>query len=207
MDSHSQPQFNDKPQHQSQIDSFQKYFEKIMEFQTQQMKQIEERKNQVFKELKDDINKIKISYSSPLPPQIVPNPNSKPSSSYGKAVRFIEPSPASSSQPSSSSQTPSFSAHGITLRSGKEMEEPSLPPVGEDDSTSDSTNNSDTPSSPHVPIPFLEAFNKRKKKPSPDSSNLEELFKQIVIHLPLFKALEHIPSYVKFLKQKMYTIS
>ena len=86
---HSESHDKTQPQHQpqSQNDSFQNLFEKIMEFQAQQMKQMEERQNKMFQELKDDINKLKTSYSSPLPPQKVPNPNSKPSpSTYGKTV-------------------------------------------------------------------------------------------------------------------------
>ena len=81
------------------------------------------------------------------------------------------------------------------------MDGPSLPLVVVEDSTSNS--DSDTPISPHIPLPFPEALNdSNKKKPKPDTSNIEELFKQIVIHLPLFKAIEHIPAYAKFLKQK-----
>ena len=85
--SQSQPQSHDKSQYQPQSDSFQNFFEKIKEFQVQQIRKMEERQNQMFQELRDEINQIKTSQSSNLPSQTIPNPNSKPSSlSQGKSV-------------------------------------------------------------------------------------------------------------------------
>ena len=146
------------------------------------------------------MNKLKTSHSSSLLSQTIPNPNSKPSTppNYGKSVRFIDPSQPSTSspQPSSSQTQPSFTAKGITLRSGKNMVRPSPPHIVEEDPTSDSDFGTDS----DVPLPFPEALNEKEKKLKLDTSNIEGLFKQIVIHLPLFKAIEHILAYAKFLK-------
>ena len=100
----------------------------------------------MYNKLKEEMDKkfLQLTLQSPLPSQSVPNPNSKPSSSYGKTVRFIKPS--SSSKPSSASHNPSSSsAHGITVRNRKELEQPSLPLSVEEDPISNSE--LDTPSS------------------------------------------------------------
>ena len=102
------------------------------------LQQIMSRQEQMYKELKDEINQIKNPFSSPLPSKTVINPNSKPILDSGKTVIF---------QGSSSPGRPSSSQNiqptkGITLRGGKELEGPSYIPLNDfplqDDPQSDS---------------------------------------------------------------------
>ena len=51
---------------------------------------------------------------------------------------------------------------------------------------------------PHVPYP--QALNKPKAKTSETDDNLLDVFKKVTITIPLIDAIEHIPSYAKFLK-------
>ena len=51
---------------------------------------------------------------------------------------------------------------------------------------------------PHVPYP--QALNQPKAKTSETDDNLLDVFKKVTITIPLIDAIEHIPSYAKFLK-------
>ena len=51
-------------------------------------------------------------------------------------------------------------------------------------------------------IPFPEALKERKKKIVNDTHEIEDILQNVVIEIPLFKALEQIPSYAKFMKKK-----
>ena len=187
---HSQsPSFTSTPSPNSSFEQLQHMFN---EFTARTSENISKQ----FKQMEEHLEQ-KLKNPSPLPSQTVPNPNSKPSPSiYGRTVRFVEPT--TSSQPT----TPR--ANKITLRSGKEVEIPSIPPL--DDGASTSSPSPSIPTSSPIPdktpIPFPEALNKKKQKLPTNYEDIEELLKNIIINLPLFKALEHIPAIKKYLKHK-----
>jgi hypothetical protein len=52
------------------------------------------------------------------------------------------------------------------------------------------------------PTPFPEALRRKGKKSSLPDQELEAFFQNIIIHIPLLKALEQVPMYAKYLKEK-----
>ena len=111
----------------------------------------------------------------------------------------------------------------VTLRSGRELAVPGQPPVigeveteavtltnkndkiereqpQEKKSVEEETEAKDQPTmtEPKVPIPYPQRL--KKNKLDKKFTKLMEVFKKLHINIPFADALEHMPSYVKFMK-------
>jgi hypothetical protein len=106
--------------------------------------------------------------------------------------------------------------NAVTLRSGKNLTTSQSPPgeeSGEDteeeeeltmenqEEEEETLVDKDT-FCPTPPTPFPEALRRKGKKSPLPTQELEEFFQNIIIHLPLLKALEQVPAYARFLKEK-----
>ena len=166
--------------------------EKMMADQTEMMKQMSE---MISKFVNQQV----------LPSQTVPNPNNKPEhqnqngNSNGKRVVFVEPGPSRQN------------AQSIKLRSGRNVENPYRQSGNDkisDDEKGNTTNKTDSSDeemsikNETIRIPFPEALKMRRKKIENNTQEIEDSLQNVVIEIPLFKALEQIPSYAKFMKEK-----
>ena len=102
----------------------------------------------------------------------------------------------------------------MRLRSGKNLDDPygqslndkNVEIKNEKKSRDEEGNSSDEEKSIQsetLEIPFLEALKDKKKKIVRDTQAIEDILKNVVIEIPLFKTLEQIPSYAKFMKKEM----
>ena len=175
-----------KPAQQDQ--SKQGSLEKMMAAQTEMMKHMADMMT-------------KLVNNQVMPSQVEPNPNSK-KEAQPKQVVFRDPG------------TSRQNAQEIHLRSGKNLESPQEKPREhrekeneelpdeENVKENDSSKEEKTSINEKIRIPFPEALKEKRKLPKGNTQEIEDIFKNVIIEIPLFKALEQIPAYAKYMKQK-----
>ena len=183
----------------------------MQKFQEQALQGIYERleakQNENFKQLHSELTRqmseLVSKFMNPqgMPSQIVPNPNSKPES-HQKQVLFKDLGPSKQN------------AHAINLRSGRSVGNSHTPLDGDTTGSSsedelrntseesDSSDEEELPQHDNIRIPFPDALKPKRKLPKGNNPEVEEILKNVVIEIPLLKALEQIPTYAKFMKQK-----
>ncbi|RDX71289.1 hypothetical protein CR513_49386, partial [Mucuna pruriens] len=109
-------------------------------------------------------------------------------------------SAGSSNLPSQSIPNPRGNASVVTLRSGKELPQPTLQQMPRS-LEADSEHNADLQSRPEiaVPLPFP-SRTVSARKPEADEELLK-MFRKVEINIPLLDAIKQVPKYAKFLKE------
>ncbi|RDY11345.1 hypothetical protein CR513_04002, partial [Mucuna pruriens] len=109
-------------------------------------------------------------------------------------------SAGSSNLPSQTIPNPRGNASVVTLRSGKELPQPTLQQLPRS-TEADSEQNADLQSRPEttVPLPFPSRTTSAKKSESDEE--LLKMFRKVEINIPLLDAIKQIPKYAKFLKE------
>ena len=142
-----------------------------------------------------------------LPSQVVPKPNNKTEAQQNKEKQVVFRDPNTSRQ----------NAQAVHLRSGGNIENPreksrehrevefkEIPDEKEkengDEEENDSSEEEKSSINEKIRIPFPEALKEKRKLPKGDTKEIENVLKNVIIEIPLFKALEKIPSYAKFMK-------
>ncbi|XP_061364260.1 uncharacterized protein LOC133307724, partial [Gastrolobium bilobum] len=91
----------------------------------------------------------------------------------------------------------------ISLRSGKQLEEPNQSAVkssqgGDTGSRKQNTNTSDV----HIPLPFPQRATQSKKQAAKaQDKEILDTFRKVEVNIPLLDAIQQIPRYAKFLKE------
>ena len=90
----------------------------------------------------------------------------------------------------------------ITLRSGKEIEQP-VPMTAEEtckekEAELEKIINSEDPVKKNMPPPFPQAL--RSKKKIPNQAEIWEVLRQVKVNIPLLDMIKQVPTYAKFLK-------
>ncbi|RDX97133.1 Retrovirus-related Pol polyprotein from transposon 17.6, partial [Mucuna pruriens] len=109
-------------------------------------------------------------------------------------------SAGSSNLPSQTILNPRGNATAVTLRSGKELPQPTLQQLPRP-AKADSEPNADPQSRPEraVPLPFpSRTISARKPK---SDEELLKMFQKVEINIPLLDAIKKVPRYAKFLKE------
>ncbi|RDX70766.1 hypothetical protein CR513_49957, partial [Mucuna pruriens] len=102
----------------------------------------------------------------------------------------------SSNLPSQTISNPRGNASAVTLRSGKELPQPTLQSV-----EADSKPNADPQSRLEMAIPLLFPYRTvSARKPELDEELLK-MFRKVEINIPLLDAIKQVPKYAKFLKE------
>ncbi|RDX82374.1 Retrovirus-related Pol polyprotein from transposon 17.6, partial [Mucuna pruriens] len=106
----------------------------------------------------------------------------------------------SSNLPSQSIPNPRGNASVVTLRSGKELPQPTLQQMPRS-AKADSKPNADPQSRPErtVPLPFPSRTISARKPESDEE--LLKMFREVEINIPLLDAIKQVPKYAKFLKE------
>ncbi|RDX66972.1 hypothetical protein CR513_54203, partial [Mucuna pruriens] len=106
----------------------------------------------------------------------------------------------SSNLPSQTIPNPRGNASVVTLRSRKELPQPTLQQLPRS-AEADSEQNADLQSRPQttVPLPFPSRTTSVKKSESDEE--LLKMFRKVEINIPLLDAIKQIPKYAKFLKE------
>ncbi|RDY02067.1 Retrovirus-related Pol polyprotein, partial [Mucuna pruriens] len=106
----------------------------------------------------------------------------------------------SSNLPSQTIPNPRGNASVVTLRSGKELPQPTLEQVPRS-KEADSEPNADLQSRPEttVPLPFPSRTTSARKLESDEE--LLKMFQKVEINIPFLDAIKHVPKYAKFLKE------
>ncbi|RDY11031.1 hypothetical protein CR513_04352, partial [Mucuna pruriens] len=109
-------------------------------------------------------------------------------------------SAGSSNLPSQTIPNPRGNASVVTLRSGKELPQPTLQQLPRS-AEADSESNADLQSRPEttVPLPFPSRTTLARKPESDEE--LLKMFRKVEINIPLLDAIKQVPKYAKFLKE------
>ncbi|RDX73158.1 hypothetical protein CR513_47268, partial [Mucuna pruriens] len=109
-------------------------------------------------------------------------------------------SAGSSNLPSQTIPNPRGNASVVTLRSGKELPQPTLQQLPRS-AEADSEPNADLQSRPEttVPLPFPSRTTSARKPESDEE--LLKMFRKVEINIPLLDAIKQVPKYAKFLKE------
>ncbi|RDY06996.1 hypothetical protein CR513_08940, partial [Mucuna pruriens] len=109
-------------------------------------------------------------------------------------------SAGSSNLPSQSIPNPRGNASVVTLRSGKELPQPTLQQLSRS-AESDSEPNVNLQSRPEttVPLPFPSPTISARKPKSDEE--LLKMFRKVEINIPFLDAIKQVPKYAKFLKE------
>ncbi|RDX81010.1 hypothetical protein CR513_38366, partial [Mucuna pruriens] len=109
-------------------------------------------------------------------------------------------SAGSSNLPSQTIPNPRGNASVVTLRSGKELPQPTLQQLPRS-AEADSEPNVDLQSRPEttVPLPFPSRTTSARKPESDEE--LLKMFRKVEINIPLLDAIKQVPKYAKFLKE------
>ncbi|RDX63031.1 hypothetical protein CR513_58581, partial [Mucuna pruriens] len=109
-------------------------------------------------------------------------------------------SAGSSNLPSQTIPNPRGNASVVTLRSGKELPQPTLQQLPRS-AEADSEQNADLQSRPEmtVPLPFPSRTTSARKSESDEE--LLKMFRKVEINIPLLDAIKQVPKYAKFLKE------
>ncbi|RDY00566.1 Retrovirus-related Pol polyprotein from transposon 17.6, partial [Mucuna pruriens] len=109
-------------------------------------------------------------------------------------------SAGSSNLPSQTIPNPRGNASVVTLRSGKELPQPTLQQLPRS-AEADSEPNADLQSRPEttVPLPFPSRTTSARKPKSDEE--LLKMFRKVEINIPLLDAIKQVPKYTKFLKE------
>ncbi|XP_059589981.1 uncharacterized protein LOC100259837 [Vitis vinifera] len=83
----------------------------------------------------------------------------------------------------------------ITLRSGKEFDQPTSKPKHDEESVAEKEKNM---MKKHMPPPFPQALH--GKKGTNNTSENFEVFRQVKVNIPLLDMIKQVPTYAKFLK-------
>ncbi|RDX64370.1 hypothetical protein CR513_57080, partial [Mucuna pruriens] len=109
-------------------------------------------------------------------------------------------SAGSSNLPSQTIPNPRGNASVVTLRSGRELPQPTLQQLPRP-AEADSEPNADLQSRPEttVPLPFPSRTTSARKPKSDEE--LLKMFRKVEINIPLLDAIKQVPRYAKFLKE------
>ncbi|RDX65078.1 hypothetical protein CR513_56296, partial [Mucuna pruriens] len=109
-------------------------------------------------------------------------------------------SAGSSNLPSQTIPNPRGNASVVTLRSGKELPQPTLQQLPRS-AEADSEPNANLQSRPEttVPLPFPSRTTSARKPESDEE--LLKMFRKVEINIPLLDAIKQVPKYAKFLKE------
>ncbi|RDY00192.1 Retrovirus-related Pol polyprotein, partial [Mucuna pruriens] len=109
-------------------------------------------------------------------------------------------SAGSSNLPSQTIPNPRGNASVVTLRSGRELPQPTLQQLSRS-AEADSEQSADLQSRPEmtVPLPFPSRTTSAKKSESDEE--LLKMFRKVEINIPLLDAIKQVPKYAKFLKE------